>query len=62
MNKETLYFQSSFNRPNLIYEVIPKSVDYLDKMIQLIKKRFSKQSGIIYCPTTKDCDLINRLL
>lgn len=52
-----LRFVSSFNRPNLIYEVLPKKgkTTLLD-IAKLIKSKFACQSGIIYCMTKKECD------
>jgi bloom syndrome protein len=50
-------FISSFNRPNLVYEVIPKSgKSTLLEIVKLIKSKFDRQSGIIYCMTKKECD------
>ncbi|XP_050439513.1 recQ-like DNA helicase Blm isoform X2 [Adelges cooleyi] len=55
--QQTKWFISSFNRPNLIYEVHSKKgkavmIDIAD----LIKSKFKNQSGIIYCLTKKECD------
>ncbi|KAF0766088.1 Uncharacterized protein FWK35_00001987 [Aphis craccivora] len=55
--EETKWFVSSFNRPNLIYEVIPKKgKSSLLEIANLIKSKFVCQSGIIYCMTKKECD------
>ncbi|XP_050061310.1 recQ-like DNA helicase Blm isoform X2 [Aphis gossypii] len=55
--EETKWFVSSFNRPNLIYEVIPKKgKSSLLEIANLIKSKFVRQSGIIYCMTKKECD------
>ncbi|XP_060844582.1 recQ-like DNA helicase Blm [Rhopalosiphum padi] len=55
--EETKWFVSSFNRPNLIYEVIPKKGKAsLLEIANLIKSKFARQSGIIYCMTKKECD------
>ncbi|XP_025198118.1 Bloom syndrome protein homolog [Melanaphis sacchari] len=55
--KEIKWFVSSFNRPNLIYEVIPKKgKSSLLEIANLIKLKFTRQSGIIYCMTKKECD------
>lgn len=52
-----LRFTCSFNRPNLIYEVIPKKgKSTLLDIAELIKSKFARQSGIIYCMTKKECD------
>ncbi|EAR94918.2 ATP-dependent DNA helicase, RecQ family protein (macronuclear) [Tetrahymena thermophila SB210] len=55
--KGTLYFQSSFNRTNLYYDVvrIPQKVT-IEHMVNFIKEKFNKQSGIIYCCTKKDSE------
>jgi len=49
------FFQTSFNRPNLIYEVRPKSAKLPEEMAQLINSDFQGQSGLIYCRTRKEC-------
>ena len=52
------YFQSSFNRPNLSYEIKDKksfkSID--EDLSRLLKLRFKGKSGIIYCLSRKDCE------
>ncbi|KAL4134912.1 hypothetical protein QTP88_006597 [Uroleucon formosanum] len=61
--EETKWFVSSFNRPNLVYEVIPKkNKSSLLEIAKLIKKRFARQSGIIYCMTKIECDNIAFIL
>lgn len=45
-------FKSSFNRPNLYYEVRPKTKDVDKEIIRYIKSRSGK-SGIIYCLSRK---------
>ena len=45
-------FTSSFNRPNLYYEVRPKTDDVDKEVIKFIKQH-SGQSGIIYCLSRK---------
>ena len=45
-------FKSSFNRPNLYYEVRPKTKDVDKDIIRYIKSRPGK-SGIIYCLSRK---------
>lgn len=50
-------FVSSFNRPNLIYEVIPKKgPSTLLDIAKLIINKFPRQCGIVYCMTKKECD------
>ncbi|MCR5314002.1 MAG: DNA helicase RecQ [Bacteroidaceae bacterium] len=45
-------FKSSFNRPNLYYEVRPKTKDIDKEIIKYIKQNTGK-SGIIYCLSRK---------
>lgn len=45
---------SSFNRPNLYYEVRPKTRDAYKEMVQQIRQ--NKGSGIVYCLSRKKVD------
>ena len=58
------YFQSSFNRPNLIYEIRNKkqlkSID--SDVVNLLQTRFRNKSGIIYCLSRKDCEKLSETL
>ena len=45
-------FKSSFNRPNLYYEVRPKSIDIDREIIKFIRTQ-PKKAGIIYCLSRK---------
>lgn len=48
---------SSFNRPNLLYKVVPKKgKSALADISKLIKEKYQNQSGIIYCFSRKECD------
>jgi bloom syndrome protein len=50
-------FLSSFNRPNLKYSVLPKKGKSVTKeIITLIKAKFPRDSGIVYCLSRKECD------
>ena len=53
-------FKSSFNRPNLYYEIRPK-VKAKDQIIRMIKGNLGK-SGIIYCLSRKKVEEIAELL
>jgi ATP-dependent DNA helicase RecQ len=48
-------FKSSFNRPNLYYEVRPKTKDIDREIIKFIKSQPGK-SGIVYCLSRKKVD------
>jgi ATP-dependent DNA helicase RecQ len=56
-------FISSFNRPNLFYEIRPKKTPQLaiKNMVQFIKQRHGK-SGIIYVINRKTCDDLSEIL
>ena len=59
MNDAILY-KSSFNRPNLYYEVRPKK-DVAKEIVRFIKKHTGK-SGIIYCLSRKKVEEIAEVL
>ena len=54
-------FRSSFNRPNLYYEVRPKTKD-IDKQIVKFIKQNSGKSGIIYCLSRKKVEELAEVL
>ena len=54
-------FQSSFNRPNLFYEIRKKDSN-IDKQIISYIKSNEKKSGIIYCMSRKKVDQLSELL
>ncbi len=61
-NKETKVFKSSFNRPNLYYEVRAKNESTIDReIIKYIKQRPGK-SGIIYCLSRKKVEELAEFL
>ena len=55
--KNVVHFQSSFNRPNLFYEVVDKDMLKMNESIaHFIKTRFPNESGIIYWLSKKECE------
>ncbi len=54
-------FKSSFNRPNLYYEVRPKTNDIDKEIIKFIKQHPGK-SGIIYCLSRKKVEELAEIL
>ena len=54
-------FKSSFNRPNLYYEVRPKTKDVDKDIIRFIKQNQGK-SGIIYCLSRKKVEELAEIL
>ena len=54
-------FKASFNRPNLFYEVRPKTHEVEKDIIRFVKQRMGK-SGIIYCLSRKKVEEISQIL
>ncbi|KAF9619959.1 hypothetical protein IFM89_010575 [Coptis chinensis] len=50
-----LVFETSFDRPNLKYEVMGKAKDPLKQLGQLISDRFHNMCGIVYCLSKSEC-------
>ncbi|KAF7116474.1 hypothetical protein CNMCM5793_004762 [Aspergillus hiratsukae] len=57
-------FTQSFNRPNLTYEVRPKtkSAEVLESIADIIKKSYPNKSGIVYCLSRKTCETVAEAL
>ena len=62
--KNTLYFQLSYNRPNLYLEIRNKKNYYnpIEDMAKIIKKYYNNKTGLIYCNSKSDCENICRIL
>ena len=60
MRNEFLY-KSSFNRPNLHYEVRKKSSKTVDEIAEYIANK-PNDSGVIYCLSRKDCEKTSEAL
>ena len=58
---EAKTFKASFNRPNLFYEVKPKSKE-VDKEIIRFIRNYQGKSGIIYCLSRKKVEEIAQIL
>ena len=58
---EAKTFKASFNRPNLFYEVRPKTADVDSDIIRFVKKNSGK-SGIIYCLSRKRVEQLAQVL
>jgi ATP-dependent DNA helicase RecQ len=58
---DAVEFKSSFNRPNLYYEVRPKTKEVDKDIIKFIKQHHDK-SGIIYCLSRKKVEELAEIL
>jgi ATP-dependent DNA helicase RecQ len=54
-------FKASFNRPNLFYDVRPKTVDVNKDIIRFVKQ-YDGKSGIIYCLSRKKVEEVAQVL
>ncbi len=61
MNNGAMVFKSSFNRPNLYYEVRPKTKNTDHDIIRFVRQHAGK-SGIIYCLSRKKVEELAELL
>uniref|UniRef100_A0A8D8LAU0 RecQ-like DNA helicase BLM n=1 Tax=Culex pipiens TaxID=7175 RepID=A0A8D8LAU0_CULPI len=60
LGRNTKWFLCSFNRPNLKYIIRPKQgVATKAEIMELIKKKFPRATGIVYCLSKKDCDQLS---
>lgn len=57
-----LILETSFDRPNLKYEVIGKTKESLKQLGQLLKDQFKNQSGIVYCLSKNECVEVSNFL
>ncbi|KAL4351184.1 hypothetical protein GQ457_06G021540 [Hibiscus cannabinus] len=57
-----LVLNTSFDRPNLKYEVVGKAKDSLKQLGQLLQDRFKNQCGIVYCLSKNECAEVSNFL
>jgi bloom syndrome protein len=55
----TKFFLDGFNRPNLYFQVVCKTKQVIQDISNIINNRFSKQTGLVYCVTKKDCEKVS---
>jgi ATP-dependent DNA helicase RecQ len=58
---DAVTFKASFNRPNLFYEVLPKT-DQVDRDITSFIKKNEGKSGIVYCLSRKRVEQLAEVL
>jgi superfamily II DNA helicase RecQ len=58
------FFMQSFNRSNLQYAVEYKTSNKaaLDKILNIIKKKFQNKCGIVYCISRNECESVSTFL
>ena len=58
------FFMQSFNRTNLQYSVEYKTSNKaaLDKILEMIKKKFPNKCGIVYCISRNECESVSQFL
>lgn len=59
---EATIFKSSFNRPNLYYEIRAKEPEPEKQLIRFIKKQPDQGAGIVYCQSRREVEHIANLL
>ncbi|CAH1450764.1 unnamed protein product [Lactuca virosa] len=57
-----LVLETSFDRPNLKYEVIEKNKEPLKQLGKLLSDRFKNSSGIVYCLSKNECAEVSKYL
>ncbi|CDW77889.1 dna helicase [Stylonychia lemnae] len=64
IQQKVICFQSSFNRTNLFYEIRDKKAikDITVDLVNMLKTRFRGKSGIIYCISKNDCQVLSEKL
>ena len=60
----TLFFYSSYNRPNLFLEIRNKNNynNVVENIALFIQRQYPDSSGIIYCPSRKNCEEVSKEL
>jgi ATP-dependent DNA helicase RecQ len=58
--REPRFYVASFNRPNLIYRIVPKTAPY-EQLLEFIRSR-PDDSGIVYCASRKSAESLARNL
>ncbi|KAL6964668.1 ATP-dependent DNA helicase Q-like 1 [Sarracenia purpurea var. burkii] len=57
-----LVLETSFDRPNLNYEVVEKTQQPLKQLGELLNGRFKNLCGIVYCLSKSECVEVSKFL
>ena len=60
--KDPVIVKSSYNRTNLYIEIRQKTKGYIAEIAEFIKEKFPNDSGLIYCSTKKNCEMMAKEL
>ena len=60
--KNHVFLQGSFNRPNLHYDIRPKTRGIINDIASFIRTRHPNQTGIIYCFSRQNCEDVAKAL
>ena len=61
-SKDAVTLSSSFNRPNLWYEVRPKKKGLVKDIAEVLRRHHKNETGIVYCTSRNDCEEVARQL
>uniref|UniRef100_A0A6B2KXX8 ATP-dependent DNA helicase n=1 Tax=Arcella intermedia TaxID=1963864 RepID=A0A6B2KXX8_9EUKA len=64
ISKDCVKFNSSFNRPNLLYQIKPKGAkkNAIKDIADFINSTYKNKSGIIYCFSKRECEEVAQQL
>lgn len=54
--RSPVFLSSSFNRPNLRFEVLRKAKGSVDELAAMLNERHRGECGIVYCHSQRDCE------
>ncbi|XP_039292591.1 Bloom syndrome protein homolog [Nilaparvata lugens] len=62
--KDTKWFISSFDRPNLKYQIMPKTgnATLMREIVEWIKAKYPRHSGIVYCFSRRETEQVAEAL
>ena len=57
--KNPKFFLAGYNRPNLFFQVLPKTKQVIEDIASIINSRFKLKTGLVYCVSKKDCEKVS---